>query len=90
MKVQDIKHMDKDDVLGFLGLESKHAVGNRLLGTLGILSVGALIGAGIALFFAPKRGRELRQDLYTKIGRQGKSRETNGRDLLDGHSGSMY
>lgn len=33
------------------------------MGVLGTLTVGALIGAGVALLLAPKSGAELREDL---------------------------
>lgn len=34
---------------------------------LGKFAVGALIGAGVALLFAPKTGKELRKDLKIKL-----------------------
>jgi gas vesicle protein len=35
------------------------------MGVLGALTVGALVGAGVALLLAPKSGAELRQELKT-------------------------
>jgi hypothetical protein len=67
MKLNDIRNMDKDDLLGLLGLETKHSSAGRLLGTLGIFGVGLLVGAGVALLMAPKAGSDLRQDLRTKM-----------------------
>jgi hypothetical protein len=67
MKLQDIRNMDKDDYLGLLGLESKHSVANRLLGTIGTFGIGLLVGAGVALLLAPKAGSDLRHDLRTKL-----------------------
>jgi len=71
MKLHDLKGMDKDDLLGLLGLETKHSGTGRVFGTLGIFGVGLLIGAGVALLLAPKAGSALRQDLRTKIGPNG-------------------
>jgi gas vesicle protein len=37
--------------------------------TLGILAVGALVGAGVALMLTPKSGRGLREDLRERLRR---------------------
>ena len=62
MKLQDITNMDKDDVLGMLGLEARRSHSNRLLTTLGTFGIGLLVGAGVGLLLAPKAGSDLRQD----------------------------
>jgi hypothetical protein len=67
MKLQDIKNIDKDDVLGLLGLAAKQSNSNRLLTALGTFGVGLLAGAAVALLLAPKAGKELRQDLRSKL-----------------------
>jgi hypothetical protein len=77
MKMQDIKNMDKDDLLGLLGLETKGPDTAAALKTLGTFGVGLLVGAGIALLLAPKPGRELRQDLRSRLRRDdGRDEET--------------
>ena len=72
MKRQDITNMDKDDVLGMLGLEARRSHGSRMLTALGTFGVGLLVGAGVALLLAPKAGSELRQDLRAKLRRDSK------------------
>lgn len=72
MKLQDLKDMDKDDFLGLLGLQTKRSFTGELLGGLGTFGIGLLVGAGVALLLAPKPGRELRQEIRTKI-RRGKA-----------------
>ena len=72
MKMQDIKNLDKDDVLGMLGLQAKRSDTSRVLQTLGTFGIGLVVGAGVALLLAPKAGSELRQDLRTKFRRDGK------------------
>ena len=57
MKLQDITNMDKDDVLGMLGLEARRSHSNRLLTTLGTFGIGLLVGAGVA----PAAGAEGRK-----------------------------
>ncbi|HXU64677.1 MAG TPA: YtxH domain-containing protein [Polyangia bacterium] len=69
MNLKDLKNMDKDDLLGLLGLESKSSTGAWLAGTMGTFGVGLLVGAGIALMLAPKPGRELREDLRDRLRR---------------------
>ena len=78
MKLQDIKNMDKDDILGALGLETKHTFTNQLLGTVATFGVGLLVGAGVALLLAPKAGSELRHDLRAQLHRDHKSADANG------------
>jgi hypothetical protein len=69
MNLKDIRNMDKDDLLGLMGLETKSSTGAWLAGTLGTFGIGLLVGAGIALILAPKPGRELREDIREKLRR---------------------
>lgn len=84
MKWQDLRDMDKDDLLGYLGLQSKRTFTSELLGTLGTFGIGLLVGAGVALLLAPKPGRDLRQDIRSKIqrgkGEEGKTHDSTGED----------
>jgi hypothetical protein len=83
MKLQDITNMDKDDVLGMLGLEARRSHSNRLLTTLGTFGIGLLVGAGVGLLLAPKAGSDLRQTLRAKLRRDGKG-EAVGANGSDG------
>jgi len=78
MKLQDVKNLEKDDVLAMLGLQARESGTARLLGALGTFGVGILVGAGVALLLAPKAGRELRHD----IGRKLRRGESNGDSTL--------
>jgi gas vesicle protein len=69
MNLKDLKSMDKDELLGMLGLETKTSTARWLGGALGTFGVGMLVGAGIALMLAPKPGRELRGDIRDKLRR---------------------
>jgi hypothetical protein len=69
MTLKDLRNLDKDEILGMLGLETKQSTGSWVVGTLGTFGVGLLVGAGIGLLLAPKPGRELREDLREKLRR---------------------
>ncbi|MGC3996138.1 MAG: YtxH domain-containing protein [Anaeromyxobacter sp.] len=76
------KLLDRDEVLRSMGLERRSETGDFFTG-LGLFSVGVLVGAGLGLMFAPKRGEDMRsmmteawrnragrgrQDLQTPLG----------------------
>jgi YtxH-like protein len=81
MKISDIRDLSKEDVLSALGLVNKPTGAQRVLGTLGILSIGLVVGAGAALLLAPQSGEDLRGDLGLRLR---KLREENS----DGHRAS--
>jgi|GEM_PF-1340406 len=51
--------VDRDNILRQLGLEQR-SPGSDFLTGLGLFSVGVLVGAGLGLLFAPKRGEDVR------------------------------
>jgi gas vesicle protein len=67
MNLKNLKHLDRDDILSLLGLETKSSTTGWMAGTLGTFGVGLLVGAGIGLILAPKPGRELRGDIRGRI-----------------------
>ena len=67
MKLRDLTDMDKEDILGALGLQTKSSTTSWVLGTLGLFGLGMVVGAGVALMMAPKPGAELRRDLEGRI-----------------------
>ena len=75
MKFSDITQLGKDDILGALGLASKRSTSAAVVESLAIFSVGVLVGASVALALAPKSGRELRQDITSRIRRTGADAE---------------
>jgi hypothetical protein len=80
---QDLKSIDKDHLLGLLGLETKRSDSGRLLTALGTFGVGVLVGAGVALLLAPKAGNELRQELRTRFRPGSKGDDANGAEPVD-------
>jgi len=53
------KALDREKLLGQLGLEERTPTGDFFSG-LGLFSVGVLVGAGLGLMFAPRRGEDFR------------------------------
>ncbi len=51
--------LDRDALLERMGLEKRSPAADFFTG-LGLFSVGVLVGAGLGLMFAPKRGNEMR------------------------------
>jgi hypothetical protein len=73
MKLRQLKNLDKDDILGALGLQTRQSTGTWFAGAMGIFGVGVLMGAGLALLLAPKPGSELRRQITDRLrtGRNG-------------------
>jgi hypothetical protein len=63
--------MDRDAILDRLGLEERTPAGDFFTG-LGLFSIGVLVGAGLGLIFAPKRGDEMRAALNDAWKNRGK------------------
>lgn len=57
-----------DDVLGTMGLSRRRS---HILENIGLIAVGAVIGAGTALLLAPAPGRQTRQRLGQEASRLG-------------------
>jgi len=91
MNLKTLKNMDKEDILGLLGLETKSSTAGWLAGTLGTFGLGILVGAGVALMLAPKPGRELRGDIRNRLRRAPEDLGeaiSMGRDALSGEGGT--
>ena len=67
MKLNDIRNLSKDDLLAVLGLQTRSSTASDVFGSIGLIGLGMVIGASAALMMAPKSGRELREDLSTKL-----------------------
>jgi gas vesicle protein len=72
--------MDRDTLLRRVGLEERTPAGDFFTG-LGLFSIGVLVGAGLGLMFAPKRGEEIRAALNERWKNRGKSGQDFERDL---------
>ncbi len=75
MKLSDLRKLDKDDLLSAMGLEESNPAGDFFTG-LGLFAVGLLVGAGLGILFAPKRGSEMREQVGDVI-------RNRSRDAMD-------
>jgi hypothetical protein len=60
--------IELDDVFGAMGLTRRR---NRVLSNIAFLGAGALAGAGAAMLFTPKSGRETRRMIRQQADRLG-------------------
>jgi len=51
-----------DEIIRALGLQSRRS-GSDIVPSVALFGAGLLVGAGLALLFAPTTGRELREEL---------------------------
>lgn len=63
-----LSSVESDDLFGLVGLERRRS---HVLQTLGLLGLGAAVGAGVALLIAPSTGRETRAKLGKEIEKLG-------------------
>jgi YtxH-like protein len=66
--------INAETILGALGLQ-RQGSSDIVAPVIGAFVVGGLIGAGLALLFAPKSGEELRRDLGQRVDEALESRE---------------
>lgn len=64
---KQLSNLEKDDILKVFGVEERRSAMDVVLPALGLFGVGVLVGAGIGLMLAPKSGRELRDELRTRL-----------------------
>lgn len=50
-------------LLDALGLQQKPGIASRILSAAGFVAAGVVVGGVAALLFAPRTGRQMRQDL---------------------------
>jgi len=73
MKIEDILNAlpSKEDIASAVGLEARGSTTGDMVTAFAIFGTGLLLGAGLALLFAPKAGHEIRHDIAEKVGEMG-------------------
>ena len=67
MDMKDIKNLDKEQILEMLGLQQADTTLAVTLRALGLIGIGALLGATVMLFLAPQSGQEMRENVVRKV-----------------------
>ena len=63
MKMRDLRSWTGDDYLKLFGLQRRGSTPSWVAPGIGLALVGAAVGVGLGLLFAPQEGRRLRADL---------------------------
>jgi hypothetical protein len=73
VKLEDILQAlpSREDIATAIGLEARSSATEDLLTGFGIFGTGMILGAGLALLFAPKAGHEIRQEIAEKVAELG-------------------
>jgi hypothetical protein len=64
---KDLRNLDAEDLLKIIGLQRRRDFGDWMLPAIGFFGAGLLIGTGLGLLVAPKPGRELREDVKSRL-----------------------
>ena len=62
MRLQSIKNMSRENMLGMVGLRSRHPLRTWLAGS-GLVGIALAVGATVALLLTPKSGPEIRDSM---------------------------
>ena len=73
MSIEDILNAlpSREEIAAAAGLQPQASATRDILTTVGIFGTGMMLGAGLALLFAPKPGHEMRHDITEKIAELG-------------------
>ena len=81
--VNAVRGFELNDLLGLVGLQRRRSTFQMLLPAIGLVSLGAAVGAGTALLIAPSSGADLRQRLSDRV-----DKLTDKLDALQEHRSS--
>jgi len=75
MNLESVKEVSKEKLLDLMGVKMQNPA-RTWLSISGLIGLGVLVGAGVALLLTPKTGREVRgtlSDSLRKVGRKASS-----------------
>jgi hypothetical protein len=65
--VKVARRLEVDDLFGLVGLQRRRSAAQMILPAIGLVSLGAAVGAGTALLVAPCTGADLRRRLSERV-----------------------
>jgi hypothetical protein len=73
MNIEDMLQAlpSREDIASAIGLRARASATGDVLAAFGIFGTGMILGAGLALLFAPKAGHQIRHDIAEKVGEIG-------------------
>ncbi len=92
MKLEDILQAlpSREDVAAAVGLQTRPSTSTEVLGAFGVFGAGILLGAGLALIFAPKAGSEIRHDIAESVGTLGERLRASTADQTQGSNTELH
>lgn len=67
MTLESLKQLNREEILGALGLEAKRSTASWVASSMAVFGVGLLVGAAAALMMAPKSGMDMREDMGARL-----------------------
>jgi hypothetical protein len=69
MNIEDMLQAlpSREDIATAIGLRARASATGDVLAPFGIFGTGMILGAGLALLFAPKAGHQIRHDIAEKV-----------------------
>lgn len=61
------KDFNTEHMLDMIGLERRHSTAERVAGICALFGAGVLVGVGVGMLFAPRKGEELRGELKERF-----------------------
>lgn len=83
MNLNDIRSMDKENILKSIGLQPYQSAAWTAIPGIALFGIGVLVGAGVGMLFAPKSGQELRDDISERVASLKNRAQTNTTGLDD-------
>jgi hypothetical protein len=65
--IRAVRGLEADDLLGLIGVQRRRTTLQTMLPAIGLVTLGAAVGAGAALLVAPMTGADLRHRLSQRV-----------------------
>ena len=65
--IKTVRGLEADDLLGLVGMQRRRGTVQTVLPAIGLVALGAAVGAAAALLAAPMTGADMRQRLSERV-----------------------